>query len=127
MQLHKITIAFCALCVSAPSWSFGDNDLWILPTAIACLAQYPELSNTRLGTNLINSDKLQQHINKAKAVLASNPWQGRALCDELMPMKRDPQRDDQTYLNNMRDRHLDTLKALTERFPDGWSFSQQPK
>ena len=127
MRPHKITIAFCALCVSAPGWSAGDDDLWILPTAIACLAQYPELSNTRLGTNLINAPKVQQHINKAKAVLASHPWQGRALCDELMPMKRDPQRDDQMYLNSMRDRHLDTLKALAERFPDGWSFSQQPQ
>ena len=126
MRLHKITIAFCTLCVSASCWSSEDGDLWILPTAIACLAQYPELSNTRLGTSLINSPKIQQHINKAKAVLASNPWRGRALCDELMPMKRDPQRDDQTYLNNMRDRHVGTLKALAERLPDGWSLLQQP-
>lgn len=30
-----------------PIWPGGD--LWILPTAIACVAQYPELSNTHLG------------------------------------------------------------------------------
>ncbi|MQA21608.1 hypothetical protein GEV01_18990 [Rugamonas sp. FT103W] len=127
MRRHKITIALCALFVSAPGWSSEDDDLWILPTVIACVAQYPELSNTRLGTSLVNSPKLQQHLDRAKAVLVSKPWQGRALCDELMHVKRDPQRDDQTYFNNMRDRHLDALKALAERFPYGWSFSHPPQ
>jgi hypothetical protein len=123
MRRHTITIALCALCVSAPGRSAGNDDLWILPAAIACVAQYPELSSTRLGTSLVNAPKVQQDINKAKAVFASNPWQGAALCNELMHDKPDPGRDDRAHFNNLRDRHLDALKALAERFPNGWSFS----
>jgi hypothetical protein len=97
--------------------------MWILPAATACLAQYPDLSNSRLGTRLADAPQVQEHINQAKAVFASNPWPGRALCDELMHDKPDPQRDDRAYFNDMRDRHLNALKGLAERFPGGWSFS----
>lgn len=124
MWRRKLTIALCTLCVSAPGWSSGNDDLWILPAATACVAQYPEFSSTRLGASLVNAPLVQQHINRAKAVFASNPWPGRAHCDELMHDKPDRQRDDRTHFNNMRDRHLDALKALAERFPEGWSFSK---
>lgn len=124
MRHRKLTIALCTFCVCASSWSSGNDGLWILPAATACLAQYPDLSNTRLGKSLVNAPQVQEHINRAKAVFASNPWPGRALCDELMHDKPDPQRDDRAYFNDMRDRHLNALKALAERLPDGWSFSR---
>lgn len=127
MWRRKITIALCILCVSVCGWSSGNDDLWILPAATACVAQYPELSSTRLGTSLVNAPQVKQHIHRAKAVFASNPWPGAALCDELMHDKPDPQRDDRAHFNNMRDRHLGALKALAERLPDGWSFSKPPQ
>lgn len=123
MLRRKIAIVLCTICVSSPTWSSEDEDLWFLPTAVSCIAQYPELANTRLGASLVNAPRVQQHIQKAKAVFATEPWEGRALCDELMHDKPDPNRDDRAYFNHMRDRHLDALKALAKRFPEGWSFS----
>lgn len=123
----KIFIVLCTVCMPSSSWGSGNEDLWFLPTAVSCIAQYPELSSTRLGTILMNTPQVQQHIERAKVVFASDPWDGRALCDELMRDMPDPKRDDRTYFNNMRDRHLDELKALVKRFPDGWSFSKPPQ
>jgi hypothetical protein len=68
---------------------------------------------------------MQPKIDRAKAVFASNPWSGKALCDELMEVKHDPQRDDQKYFDNMRVRHLEALKALAERLPEEWIFQSQ--
>lgn len=127
MLRRKIAIVLCTVCMPSPGWGSGDEDLWFLPAAVSCIAQYPELSSTRLGTILVNAPQVQQHIEKAKAVFASDPWDGRALCDELMHDMPDPKRDDRMYFNNMRDRHLDELKALAKRFPDGWSFSKPPQ
>lgn len=126
MRHPKMAFVFCTLCISAPVWSSGDDGLWILPAATACLAQYPELSTTRLGTSLANAAPIQVHINRAKAVFASNPWSGRGLCNELIHDKTDPHRDDKAYFNDVHDRHSDELKALAERLPDGW-FSLAPR
>jgi hypothetical protein len=127
MLCRKIAIVLCTMCLSSPALSSGDEDLWFLPTAVSCIAQYPELANTRLGTILVNAPQVQKHIQRAKAVFAIDPWDGRALCDELMHDKPDPNRDDRAYFNKMRDRHLDALKALVKRFPEGWSFSSPPR
>lgn len=125
-MLHRqIIFALLALCVPAAGWSSETDGLWILPAATACLAQYPELSDTRLGKSLAKAPQIQDHIDRAKAVFASNPWSGRALCDELMHDKPDPQRDDRAFFSDMRVRHTTVLKVLADRLPDGW-FALKP-
>ena len=126
MLRPKIAVVSCMLCLSSSGWSSGDDDLWILPAAVACIAQYPELSSTHLGTIIVKAPQFQRHIDRAKAAFATDPWAGGALCDELMHDKPDPRRDDRAHFNNMRDRHRNALKALAGRFPDGWSFSKPP-
>jgi len=58
MRRRNMIIALFALSTSAPAWSSGDGDLWILPAAVACVAQYPELSSTYLGTALLKAPQL---------------------------------------------------------------------
>jgi hypothetical protein len=125
MWHRKITIAFCMLCVSPYGWGSVEEGMWILPVATSCLAQYPEMSDIRLGALLAKATRVQPKIDRAKAVFASNPWQGKSLCNELMQAKHDPQRDDQEYFDSMRVRHLAALKSLAERLPEEWTLSKQ--
>lgn len=66
-----MAIALVTLLASAPAWSSGDGDLWIFPVASACMAQYPELSSTQLGTALQQAPQIAAHISAAKAAFAS--------------------------------------------------------
>jgi hypothetical protein len=121
MRRHKITIALVTLLASAPAWSSGDGDLWILPVAVACVAQYPELSSTQLGTVLQQAPQLAPQISAAKAAFASHPWQGKALCDELMHEDLTRQPEDKGHFDKMREKHIDAFRSLVEQFPQLWA------
>jgi hypothetical protein len=121
MRLHKTTIALFALFASAPALSSGDGDLWVFPVAVACVAQYPELSTTALGAELLKAPQLSHQIGAAKAAFASRPWPGKGLCDELMHEDPQQQVKDKFHFDKMREKHIDALRSLVEQFPQLWA------
>lgn len=121
MRCQKMTVALVALLASAPAWSSGDGDLWILPVAVACVAQYPDLAGTPLGTSLTQAPQLAPQISAAKSAFASKPWQGKALCDELMHEDLTRQNEDKGHFDKMREKHIDAFRSLVEQFPQLWA------
>ena len=121
MRRQTMAIALAALFASAPAWSSGDGDLWILPVAVACVSQYPDLSSTQLGTSLVQAPQLAPQISAAKAAFASHPWQGKALCEELMHEDLTRQNEDKGHFDKMREKHIDAFRSLVEQFPQLWA------
>lgn len=124
MRRHCLTLALFGIFTSVPAWSAGDGDLWILPAAVACVAQYPELSTTDLGSKLMQAPQAAAQVGAAKAAFAARPWQGRALCDELMHLDPHARPVDQAYFDKLRDKHVDALRALQERIPAFWGATE---
>jgi len=127
MRRHCLSLALLGIFISVPAWSAGDGDLWILPAAVACVAQYPELSSTDLGSKLMKAPQAAQQVDAAKAAFATRPWPGRALCDELMHLDPHAQHVDQAYFDKLREKHLDALSALQERLPAFWGATESPR
>ena len=127
MRRQNMIIALFALSTSAPAWSAGDGDLWILPAAVACVAQYPELSSTYLGTALLKAPQLAPQISAAKEAFASRPWPGKGLCDELMHEDPNQQHGDKAHFDKMREKHIDAIRALVEQFPQLWGAPEAAK
>jgi len=121
MRRHNVAIALATLLTSVPAWSSGDGDLWILPVAVACVAQYPELSSTPLGGGLSKAPEVAPQISAAKAAFASRPWKGKELCDELMHEDPRHQSEDSAHFDKMREKHIDAFRALVEQFPQLWA------
>lgn len=117
MYRSCMTIALLGMFTSIPASSAGDGDLWILPAAVACVAQYPDLSGTELGSKLVKAPRAEQQIGAARAAFATRPWEARALCDELMHLDPKLRPADKAYFEKMRERHIDALGALQERIP----------
>lgn len=69
---------------------------------------------------MLQAPQLAQQIGAAKAAFASRPWQGKGLCNELM--HEDPTREpqDKGHFDKMREKHIDALTSLVERFPQLW-------
>jgi hypothetical protein len=127
MHRHCMTIALLGLFTSAPAWSAGDGDLWILPAAMACVAQYPSLSSTELGSKLVKAPQVVRQIDAARAAFATRPWEARSLCDELMHLDPKLRPADKAYFEKMRERHIDALSALQERIPGFWGPAATPR
>ena len=124
MRRHCLTLALFGMFTSVPAWSAGDGDLWILPAAVACVAQYPELSTTDLGSKLMQAPQAAAQVAAARTAFAARPWQGRALCDELMRLDPHSQPADKAYFEKLHDKHVDALSALQERIPEFWGASE---
>ena len=63
-------------------------------------------------------------VGAAKAAFAARPWQGRALCDELMDLDPHAPPVDKAYFDKLHDKHIDALSALQERIPEFWGASE---
>jgi len=103
MHKQKIVVAVLAASVAMPAMTAGDGDLWILPVALACAAQYPELRNTQMASGFLKEAIFVDQIEKARVCLERRKWSAEALCTELMHL--DP------GLKNLEPGHFDKMAA----------------